>query len=439
METVAFYTLGCKVNYFETESMKSLFEQHGYRVVNFNKRADVYVINTCTVTHTSDSKSRQMIRRARRRSPDAVIAVTGCYAQVYTEELERMPDIDLITGTRDRLRLPALVEEVRRGGPRVMVTSFEEEPCFEDLPFYRDQGRQRAFLKIQDGCSHSCSYCVVPLARGPARSMPPHRVVEEVHRIADMGYKELVLTGVHLGQYGIEGSGITLAGIIKKIEHVPGIRRIRLSSLEPLDFTGELVEAISASSRICSHLHIPLQSGDDEILCWMNRPYNTAEYAFLVARLRNLIPELAVSTDIIVGFPGETEEHHWRSLKFVRKISFSRMHVFKYSSRPGTASCSFKGQVPPEAQNRRSKEMEEVALEMAADYRRSFLGTRQEMLVEKVYDNGEVEGLTEHYLRVKVPVDDLLQNGTGALVQVELLEEDSESDLIHGRLLNNPV
>ncbi len=434
MKKAAFFTLGCKVNYYETEGLKYLFEQEGYRLTDFNDYADVYVINTCTVTRQSDRKSRQMIRRARRRSPEAVIAVIGCYAQVYTEDLERMPEIDILLGTQHRYRLLGLVEEVKKSGPRLEVEDFPYQPGFEDLPFYEGQQRKRAFLKIQEGCEQYCSYCIVPLARGPSRSKQPEKVMEEVHRMAEQGFKEMVITGVHLGLYGRDLPGSSLGQIIRRIEEVPGIQRIRLSSLEPLDFTRELVEAISSSRKICHHLHIPLQSGDDEVLKWMNRPYNTAEYAFLIGTLRDLIPELAVSTDIIVGFPGETEEHHRRSLKFVRKMNFSRMHVFRYSPRPGTAASRFSGQVAPSGQEKRSKEMEEAARKMAAKYRRRFLGTCQDILVEKVLESGEIEGLTRHYLRVKALAGSDASQLPGSLVRVELLEDIESQEALKGRI-----
>jgi len=435
MSKVAFYTLGCKANYADTEALKTIFESCNYEITSFENLADVYVINTCTVTHNSDRKSRQIIRRARRRAPGAIIAVTGCYPQVNPDELEKMPEVDLVTGTNRRHLLPVMIEQV--GGEkfkRVAVEPFGESPVFEKLPFYQGQSRTRAFLKVQEGCDQRCSYCLVPLARGPVRSKPPGEIIDDLYRLATLGYREVVFTGIHLGLYGQELQGHRLAGLLKRAEEVKDIHRIRLSSLEPSDFTGELIEVIASSYKVCRHLHIPLQSGDDEILTKMYRPYNTAEFAFLVGRLRSLMPGLAVSTDLIVGFPGETRDHHRRSMEFVRHMQFSRMHVFRYSPRPGTDASKFTDQVSHGEQVIRSKEMEELAGTAAWEYRRSFLGSRQEVLVEKAKESGEIEGLTEHYLRVKSKIKGDARDLQGQMVIVELQEDDPEEDILTGEV-----
>ncbi len=440
MLKVAFYTLGCKVNYYETEALKALFRSRGYRVVDFNQVADVYVVNTCTVTHLSDRKSRQMIRKAKRRNSAAVVAVTGCYGQVYSERLEEVPEADLITGTHGRRRLPDLVEKIRRGeAARVEVESFGPHPEFEKLPFCEEQGRTRAFLKVQEGCNQRCSYCVVPLARGPIRSRPLEEVMEEVQRIAAKGYREIVFTGIRLGLFGAEQNGASLADLIKRTEEVEGIWRLRLSSIEPTDFNKELIHAITHSKKVCRHLHIPLQSGDDEILQRMNRPYNSAEFTFLLGRLRSLMPGLAVSTDLLVGFPGETSEHHRRSMEVVERLQFSRMHIFKYSPRMGTPAYDLSGKVPPPEQEKRRLEMEELATRMAGEFRRRFLKTRQWVLVEKTGEQGEgrLEGFTQHYLRVRAKIRGKVVP-RGSLVAVNLQEDLPQEECLWGAVEESP-
>ena len=437
MNRVAFYTLGCKVNYYETEALKSLFEKRGYQVVNFTEEADVYVINTCTVTHESNRKSRRVIRRARRFSSAAIVVVTGCYPQVYPQELQKMPESDLVVGTHRRHNLPEMVEKFHRKEIDPMaVEPFDNTSAFEKLPFREAQGRTRAFLKIQEGCHQGCSYCVVPLARGPVRSKPAEEILNEVYQIASLGYREIVFTGIHLGWYGKDLWDISLAALMEKVEAVTGIERVRLSSLEPLDLTEELIEYMVYSSKFCRHLHIPIQSGDDEILRKMYRPYNTYEYRLLLDRLRNAMPDLAVSTDLMVGFPGETEEHHIRSKKLVKKIKFSRMHVFKFSPRPGTDAYHFSHKVSPSEKSRRSKEMREVGRILAAEYGKSFLGTRQEVLVEKVNKAGEIEGFTQHYLRIRAGGTEMLdlQKIQGARVFVDLMAESTEGEGLIGQV-----
>jgi threonylcarbamoyladenosine tRNA methylthiotransferase MtaB len=398
----AFFTLGCKVNFCETESLQMLFEQAGYRITDFEDRADVYVINTCTVTGYSDHKSRKAIRRARRRSPDAIIVATGCYAQGAPDQIGQMEQADLIIGNRDRKCLPQIIETFQRNSTLVLVRPHEAGAGFELLPPARRRGRTRGFLKIQDGCNQNCTYCIVPLVRGPLRSMPPAEVFLRAGILVDSGCRELVLTGIHLGFYGSDLEDVTLAALIKELEKIPGLIRLRISSLEPSDITSELVDQIMNSKIVCPHLHIPLQSGDGEILRLMNRPYEAVEYLYLARLLKQEIPGLSLSSDVIVGFPGETERHHHRSMNLIREIGFSRLHVFKYSARPGTTAAGFPGHLSNEIKERRSKEMIGLGEEMASAYRRQFLGTTQPVLVEKVVPYSYAEGFTPHYLRVRI-------------------------------------
>jgi threonylcarbamoyladenosine tRNA methylthiotransferase MtaB len=429
---VAFYTLGCKVNYCETESLQALFEKAGYTVTGFENPADVYVINTCTVTGLSDHKSRKAIRRARRNAPGAVIVATGCYAQGSAAALKAMDEVDLIIGTRGRDRLPEIIQSVRQGHTLDLVEPYPAESAFEALPPVQRRGRTRGFLKIQEGCNQRCSYCIVPAVRGPLRSLPPGEVLLRARSMARAGCREIVLTGIHLGLYGVDLEQISLAVLLREMERLPGLLRIRLSSLEPGDITRELVEQVVGSEKICPHLHIPLQSGDGEILKRMNRAYAPSEYLYLVKWLKQLRPDLAVSTDVIVGFPGETERHHRRSLELVREIGFSGLHVFKFSPRPGTPAAGFAGQVPGPVKEARSAEMIALGQELAGTFRRKFVGTVQPVLVEKILPGALAEGFTPHYLRARVLLNGKSRGGRGKLIPARL--EKEEEELLWGRV-----
>ena len=399
----AFYTLGCKVNYCETEALQALFEQAGYLITDFEQMADVYVINTCTVTGLSDHKSRKAIRRARKKAPSALLVATGCYAQGDPESIKAMEQVDLIIGNRERENLPQIIDKVQQGQVLDMVTAHGYGAGFEMLPPVRRRGRTRGFLKIQEGCNQHCSYCIIPTVRGPLRSLPPAEVLKRAALLVESGCREIVLTGIHLGLYGADLQDITLASLVRQFQNaVPGLLRLRLSSIEPSDLTPELVEALVGSDLVCPHLHIPLQSGDDEILRMMKRPYESVEYLYLAKWLKQEIPGLALSTDLIVGFPGETERHHRRSMALVEEIGFSSLHVFKYSARPGTPAASLPAHLPNIIKDQRSGEMIKLGNQLSAAYRRQFFGTTQPVLVEKVYPYQYAEGFTPHYLRVKI-------------------------------------
>lgn len=431
----AFYTLGCKVNFCETESLQTLFEKSGYSVIDFEKEADVYVINTCTVTGLSDHKSRKMIRRARKLNPNAVIVATGCYAQGSPEELKQMEQIDLIIGTSGRDRLPQAVEALQQGCPADLVQPYAEKIAFEILPPVVRRGRTRGFLKIQEGCNQRCTYCIVPRVRGPLRSLPPKEALERARALIRSGCREIVLTGIHLGLYGVDLEEVTLASLLREMEQLPGLLRLRLSSLEPGDITGELVEQIVGSEKICPHLHIPLQSGDGEILRRMNRAYNPQEYLYLVKWLQQVIPGLAVSADVIVGFPGETEAHHRRSMSLVRKAGFSRLHVFKYSPRPGTPAAGYPLQVPQAEKERRSREMISLGQEAAAAFIDRYIHTEREILVEKVVPGAYGEGFTPHYLRTRIALKGKGHHWRGKLIKAKLERIEEGDQIIWGTLL----
>ncbi len=420
----AFFTLGCKVNYCETEALQALFEQCGYKITAFDNRADVYVINTCTVTANSDHKSRKAIRQARKRAPQAIVIATGCYAQSASDKIVNMEVADLIIGNRERENLPQILQNISSGQIQDLVSPHSAAGKFEILPPVKKRGRTRGFLKIQEGCEQYCSYCVVPLARGPLRSLQPEEAILRAQKLISSGCREIVLTGIHLGLYGADLDNVTLASLIAELEEIPGLMRLRLSSLEPSDINSELVEQITDSWLVCPHLHIPLQSGDGEILRLMNRPYEPVEYLYLAKWLKQEIPGLALSTDVMVGFPGETEWHHRRSMQLINDIGFSRLHVFKFSPRPGTAAAGYSGQVPSQIKNERSKEMISLGDEMASAYRREFLGSVQPVLVEKVTPYSHGEGFTPHYLRVKIDMEIKGLHWRNKLINARLEKED---------------
>lgn len=404
MAKVAAYTLGCKVNQYETDALLTIFRQAGYETVEFGQRADVYVINTCTVTNEGERKSRQIIRRATAKNPDAIVVVVGCFAQVAPEKALAIPGVDLVLGTRDRARIIDLIERVKKERhPLSAVVDVMRADTFEELPMEGAHGRTRAHLKIQEGCSNFCSYCIIPYARGPVRSRPVESVVAEAKRLAEAGYKEIVLTGIHLGGYGSDLKPPSdLADIMEHLIVVPEIMRIRIGSVEITELTPRLIEILATSQKACRHLHIPLQSGDDEILKRMNRKYTTVDFLATLTELRSRIPDLAVTTDLIVGFPGETEEHFANALAFVEKARFARMHIFPYSPRAGTAAAKYPGQVSRAEKEERSHRMMELANRMAREFQQGFAGRTMEVLFEQEAKEspGMMEGLTDNYIRV---------------------------------------
>lgn len=450
---VAIHTLGCKVNQYESAALAGMFRDCGYDVVDFAGKADIYIVNTCTVTHLGDRKSRQLIRRAVRANPEAIVAVTGCYAQTSPGEVSGIPGVDLVIGTRDRKQLVELVESAVKGsGPLCAVREFGPGDEFEELPALPEYGRARAYLKIQEGCSNFCTYCIVPYARGPVRSRNPGSVIDEAVRLAGAGFKEIVLTGIHTGEYGRDLPGRPLlAGLIKKLSEVPGLRRLRLSSIEPTDLNTGLVDAMAGSAIFCRHLHVPLQSGDDGILKKMGRRYNSSDYENLAAMLREKLPGLSLTTDVMAGFPGEGEEQFAATCRLVEKVSFSGLHVFKYSPRRGTPAAGFPGQVAPEAKEARSARLIALGKKLAADFAASLLGRKVEVLVEQRLDESQLlfveadgaghnenagapalyEGFTGNYVRVAFPAG---EESRGEITEV-FTERQLES-LLLGRIIN---
>lgn len=420
---VALTTLGCKVNQFETETMEGLFKQRGYEVVPFDACADVYVINTCSVTSLGDRKSRQIIRRAHRENPQAIVAVCGCYAQVAPEEIRAIEGVRVVLGTKERAHIVDYVEKaMHEDGIQGTITDIMQAKTFEDIPLYDSPERTRAFLKIEDGCQNFCSYCIIPYARGPVKSRQPEHVRREAEKLVAMGFKEIVLTGIHLGAYGRDLPGsITLADACREVLSVPGLKRLRLGSLESIELSPELFALIRADERFCAHLHLPLQAGSDKVLKDMNRHYDTAEFARLIKHVEQEVPGVAISTDIIVGFPSETEEDFQQGLDFVEKMNFARMHVFPYSRRTGTPAAARKDQVEEAVKKERVHRMQALADRKAEEFHKSFIGREMRVLFETEKD-GITDGLTDNYIRVYT--DDAVDCGEIYTVKIDKLWRD---------------
>lgn len=394
-------TLGCKVNQYETETMEGLFRQAGYRVVPFTESADVYIVNTCSVTMLGEKKSRQLVRRAQRQNEAALIAVTGCYAQLAPDVVGTLPGVRLIVGTQDRGRIVELVEEAAAGSEVLRdVGDIMAADTFEDIPLFAAPERTRAFLKIQEGCQNFCTFCIIPYTRGPLRSRALVSVRREAEKLVAAGFREIVLTGIHLGAYGRDLTGtVTLADAARTVLEIDGLQRLRLGSLESVELTPALFTLLRDDRRFARHLHLPLQAGSDAVLQEMHRFYDTAGYERLLTRIREEVPGIAISTDIIVGFPGETEAMFQESLAFVRRQEFARVHVFPYSRRPATPAAARSDQVPHPVRRERVKMMQALADEMAADYHGKFIGTIVPVLFETQHE-GVADGLTDTYIRV---------------------------------------
>ncbi|NMB96572.1 MAG: tRNA (N(6)-L-threonylcarbamoyladenosine(37)-C(2))-methylthiotransferase MtaB [Clostridiaceae bacterium] len=472
-KSISIYTLGCKVNQYESEAVSSLLEEAGYEVVGTDEEADIYIINTCTVTGISARKSRQMIRRAKSLNENSVVVVMGCYSQTSPEEVSNIPGVNLIIGTNNRNKIVEYLdmffktyktnEAYKTNGNKInksnelddiddknadkndkngkndkydknetklvnpvehiemsnrqlnIVSDIMKTREFENLRVSSYKDRTRAYIKVQEGCTQFCSYCIIPYARGPVRSRNPEEVAEEVAELAGNNFKEIVLTGIHVASYGKDIGNISLLDLIYRIHEIPGIERIRLSSIEPTIFDDDFVQAIKSLKKLCPHYHISLQSGCDETLRRMNRKYTTAQYENVVNRLRDNIEDISVTTDIMVGFPGETDEEFETTYSFLKRMNFAKMHIFKYSSRKGTPAASFSNQVPGLIKEERSKRLIELSKECSYEFHKRFLGRQMPILFEKEVDSSiyrqlkttdlnlsekVIEGLSPNYIRV---------------------------------------
>lgn len=411
MKRVGFHTLGCKVNQYETEAMEELFQQRGYTLVEDNTHADIYVINTCTVTNLSDRKSRQFIRKAKKINPDSIIAVVGCYSQVSPEEVEEIEGVDVIIGTTERNRIVDLCEQAKTEEKRInIVRDIKSYYEFEDISIDDIKSKTRAYIKIQDGCNQYCSYCIIPYARGPIRSRIMEDILSEGKKLSDSGFKEIVLTGIHVASYGKDLIDIDLGILIERIAEIPGIERIRLSSLEQNIISRDFLEKLVATQKVCDHFHLSLQSGSNTVLKRMNRKYTREEYKEKVDLIRKYMPDAGITTDIIVGFPGETDEEFQETLDFVKDVGFSRIHVFKYSKRSGTPAAERKDQVDGNVKNERSKILIHLGEDLNKSFNMKFIGHRFKVLYEEKSNDNIYEGYTSNYIRVKIDSEEDLIN-----------------------------
>jgi threonylcarbamoyladenosine tRNA methylthiotransferase MtaB len=407
MKTVAFCTLGCKVNQYETNAMMQKMIEAGYEVVDFETKADIYIINTCTVTNMADKKSRQMLRRVKEINPEAILVAVGCYAQVAKEKLEQIPEIDLILGINEKNDIVKYVEQASKN---TYVSDVLHQTEFLDFGDVTYTEKTRAVIKVQDGCNQFCSYCIIPYARGRIRSRKPESVIKEITDVAKEGIKEVVITGIHIASYGKDfNTEYRLIDLLEEIQKVDGIQRIRLGSLEPTLITEEFVTRLKKLSKICDHFHLSLQSGCNETLKRMNRKYTTDQFRHVVELLRNAYPEVHLTTDVIVGFPGETEEEFNKTYEFLKEIKFYKMHVFKYSPRSGTVAAKMPNQIDGNIKEERSNKLIELSDENEKEYNQKYIGKEVEVLLEE--REGEyLKGHTTNYMVVKMKTNENLEN-----------------------------
>ncbi|TWJ52755.1 Threonylcarbamoyladenosine tRNA methylthiotransferase MtaB [Bacillus licheniformis] len=425
MATVAFHTLGCKVNHYETEAIWQLFKEAGYERKEFESSADVYVINTCTVTNTGDKKSRQVIRRAIRQNPDAVICVTGCYAQTSPAEIIAIPGVDIVVGTQDREKMLGYIKQYQEERQPINgVSNIMKARVFEELDVPAFTDRTRASLKIQEGCNNFCTFCIIPWARGLLRSRDPEEVIRQAQQLVDAGYKEIVLTGIHTGGYGEDMKDYNFAQLLKELDsRVKGLKRIRISSIEASQITDEVIEVLDRSDKIVRHLHIPLQSGSNSVLKRMRRKYTMEFFADRLTKLKKALPGLAVTSDVIVGFPGETEEEFMETYNFIKEHKFSELHVFPYSKRTGTPAARMDGQVDENVKNERVHKLIALSDQLAKEYASDYEGDVLEIIPEEPFtETGEgnlLVGYTDNYIKVVFEgSEDLI----GQLVKVKILK-----------------
>lgn len=431
MATVAFHTLGCKVNHYESEAMMDLFKDKGYQLVDFNDRADIYVVNTCTVTNEAARKSRQLARRAKRNNPVATVVMVGCYTQVSPDEVSNIEEIDLVIGTSKRTDIVRMVEEVRSNcNFTAEIVDWQELKEFEELRVNTLTETTRAYVKVEEGCNQFCTYCIIPYARGPVRSREIDSVLEEVEELVNGGVKEIILTGTHLGAYGYDwGENDSLVKLLKHLSAVDDLAHIRLSSIEVTEINDNLLALIAREDKLCSHLHLPLQSGSDYILKAMKRPYSKREFNVVVDKVRNIIEDIAITTDLIVGFPGEEEKYFKESYDFVKEIAFSRLHVFPFSARRGTPAAKMKGQLAGDVKKYYSKMMRQLNKELMQQYQQGFIGDIRSLIIEEKrdYQTGKLTGMTDNYLRVLCDGDNEMM---GKLVDVKLINSFNHENLI---------
>ncbi|MGL4606318.1 MAG: tRNA (N(6)-L-threonylcarbamoyladenosine(37)-C(2))-methylthiotransferase MtaB [Eubacteriaceae bacterium] len=401
---VAFMTLGCKVNSYDSEAMMEIFENNQYEIVDFSQPSDVYVVNTCTVTHLGDRKSRNMLRKAKRLNPDAIICAVGCYVQASPDEVKKIDEVDLMIGTKNRgeiLKFIRAHEEDK--SKRNFVTDIMKEGTFEPLNISESKGKTRAFIKIQEGCNQFCTYCIVPFARGPVRSRPMAAIIDEVERVVKAGYEEIVLTGIHIASYGVDPvnpKGEKLIELLEALDKITQLKRVRLGSLEPKFITEDILDRLLKLRTFCPHFHLSLQSGSQEVLKRMGRHYTPEKYLEIVSKIRERFPLGGITTDIMVGFPGETEGEFLETIAFVKKVAFYQIHVFKYSKRKGTKAAEYPDQIPDRVKGERSQSLSKVSETLEIEFLKKNQGAIEEVLIENKCNGYLWEGHTKNYIPV---------------------------------------
>ena len=426
---VAFYTLGCKVNSYETEVLINNFKKKGYEIVDFDDKADIYIINTCSVTNTSDQKSRKIIREASRNNPNAIIGVMGCYSQLKYDEIKELePNIDIILGTSNKNKMIDYIEDYINNKDKVINIENVQKVCFEDMELDKFENHTRAFVKIQDGCNNYCSYCIIPYTRGNVRSKDKNKVIEEITNLVNNGYKEVVLTGIHTGHYGQDLKEYDFSDLLQDLEKIDGLKRIRISSVEITELNDKFLNTLKNSNKIVNHIHIPIQSMCDKTLKEMNRKYDVKYFFNKIEEIRKIRPNIAITSDVIVGFPNETDEDFNTTKENIKKLKLTELHVFPYSVRKGTRAASMP-QVDGNVKKARVKELISLSEEMKNNFYKSLIGTTEELLVEKYLD-GYLVGHLSNYGLCKVKCDEKLIN---EIIEVELL--DYKDDIFIGKII----
>lgn len=407
---VGFYTLGCKVNQYDTEAVVESFKKNGYEIVPFDEYADVYIVNTCTVTHLSDRKGRQMLRKTKKMNPDSILVAMGCYAQSAGEKIKtEVDEVDIIVGTNHRQKIVEMVDQFKENQVFNLVDDIMEVTEFEELSISEMDERTRVYLKIQEGCNNYCTYCIIPYVRGKIRSRKEENIIAEAKRLVEGGFKEIVLAGIHVASYGKDLEGTSLIQVLEKLNQIEGLERIRLSSIEPVVVTDEFIDVLPRLTKLCKHFHLSLQSGSDTVLKRMNRKYTTEQYLESVHKLRSVWPDVAITTDIIVGFPGETDEEFEQTKAFVKEVGFAQVHLFPYSPREGTVAAKMKDQIAPQVKDVRVAELKKICDESRNAFIVSHVGQTVPVLFETEQD-GLITGYTSNYLKVQVQSEQILSN-----------------------------
>jgi threonylcarbamoyladenosine tRNA methylthiotransferase MtaB len=421
---VAFATLGCRVNHYETEAMAEKFIREGYEITQFENFADVYVINTCSVTNMSDKKSRQIISRARRRNKEAIIAAVGCYSQVAPEEVSKIEGVDVVLGTRNKGDIVYYVNKAKEEHKsQLMVGEVLKNKQFEELNIEEYQDKTRAFLKIQDGCNRFCAYCLIPYTRGTTCSKDPNKALEEIRKLNEHGFKEIILSGIHTASYGVDLDGnVSLITLLEEIEKLDGIERVRIGSIEPSFFTDEVIEKIRNMKKLCPQFHLSLQSGCDATLKRMNRRYTAKEYEDAVTRIRENLKDSSITTDVIVGFPGETDGEFNKTYEYLKRIKLTKTHIFKFSPRKGTKAADMLDQVDGNVKEERSKALIELNKKNEGDFSQSLVGRTLDVLIEQEVSGkpGVFEGYTRNYVKVEIFIGN--ENMIGKIVPCKIVE-----------------